>query len=90
MPEYAITFARSARKELERLNTNVLGRIFPKIEALAQNPRPPSCRKLRGFDGLWWIRIGDYRVIYQILDDKMAVDIVAVRHRSQVYRSRLL
>ena len=90
MPEYAITFARSARKELERLNTNVLGRIFPKIEALAQNPRPHGCRKLRGFDSLWRIRIGDYRVIYQIFDDEMAVDIVAVRHRSQVYRTRLL
>ena len=90
MPEYAITFARSARKELERLNTNVLGRIFPKIEALAQNPRPHGCRKLRGFDSLWRIRIGDYRVIYQIFDDEMAIDIVAARHRSQVYRSKLL
>ena len=90
MPEYAITFARSARKELERLNTNVLGRIFSKIEALAQNPRPHGCRKLRGVDSLWRIRIGDYRVIYHIVDDGMAVDIVAVRHRSQVYRPRLL
>jgi len=88
MPEYTITFARSARKELERLSANVVGQIFPKIEALAQNPRPPGCRKLRGFENLWRIRIGDYRVIYQVFEDEKVVDIVAVRHRSQVYRLR--
>jgi len=88
MPEYTITFARSARKELERLSADVVGRIFPRIEALAQNPRPPGCRKLRGFENLWRIRIGDYRVVYQVFDDKMVVDIVAVRHRSQIYKFR--
>ena len=88
MPEYTITFARSARKELERLSANIVSRIFPKIEALAQNPRPLGCRRLRGFENLWRIRIGDYRVIYQVFDDEMVVDIVAVRHRSQAYRLR--
>ena len=49
MPEYTITFAQSARKDLERLSASIVNRIFPKIEALAQNPRPeriysPSCR----------------------------------------------
>lgn len=88
MPEYTITFARSARKELERLSANIVSRIFPKIEALAQNPRPLGCRRLRGFENLWRIRTGDYRVIYQVFDDEMVVDIVAVRHRSQAYRLR--
>jgi len=86
MPEYTITFAQSARKELERLSASVVSRIFPRIEALAQNPRPLGCRKLRGFENLWRIRVGDYRVIYQVFDDEMVVDIVAVRHRSQAYR----
>jgi len=88
VPEYTITFAQSARKELERLSANVVSRIFPKIEALARNPRPPGCRKLRGFENLWRIRIGDHRVIYQVFDDEMVVDVVAVRHRSQAYRLR--
>ncbi len=88
MPEYTITFARSARKELERLSTGVVGRIFPRIEALAQNPRPPGCRKLRGTEDLWRIRVGDYRVIYQIVDGEMVIDVIAVRHRSQAYRLR--
>ena len=88
MPEYSITFAQSARRELERLRANVVSRIFPKIEALARNPPPPGCRKLRGFENLWRIRIGDYRVIYQVFDDEMVVDIVAMRHRTQAYRLR--
>ena len=88
MPEYTIKFAQSARKELERLSTNLANRVFPKIESLARNPRSPGCRKLQGFENLWCIRIGDYRVIYQVLDGEMVVDIIAVRHRSQAYRFR--
>ena len=86
MPEYNIRFARSARKELEHLDASVVSRIFPKIEALAHDPRPPGCRKLQGLENLWRIRVGSYRVVYQALDDKQVVDIVAVRHRSQAYR----
>jgi mRNA interferase RelE/StbE len=86
--EYTITFARSARKELERLSATVISRVFPRIEALAQNPRPPSCRKIQGYENLWRIRVGDYRVIYQVFDDELVVDIVTVRHRDQAYRLR--
>ena len=88
MPEYTITFAQSARKELECLSANVVSRVFPRIETLSQNPRPLGCRKLQGFENLWRIRIGDYRVIYQVFDGEMVVDIVAVRHRSQAYSLR--
>lgn len=85
MADYRINFARSARKELEALDANMVNRIFPKIEALAQEPRPQGCRKLVGESNLWRIRIGDYRVIYDINDNALAVDIVAVKHRSKAY-----
>ena len=88
MPEYNIRFAQSARKELEHLDASVVNRAFPRIEALAQNPRPRGCRKLQGFESIWRIRVGDYRVIYQVLEDEQVVDIIAVRHRSQAYRLR--
>ncbi|MEE8389335.1 MAG: type II toxin-antitoxin system RelE/ParE family toxin [Anaerolineae bacterium] len=88
MSEHTVTFARSARKELEHLNTSAVNRIFPKIEALAHTPRPPGCRNIQGFENLWRICIGDYRVIYQIFDDDQVVDIVAVRHRSKAYKLR--
>ena len=85
MTDYAITFARSARKELEELDTTVVSRIFQKIEALAREPRPPGCRKLKGSRDLWRIRIGDYRVLYAVNDNECLVDIIAVRHRSKAY-----
>ena len=86
MNGYTITFARSARKELEGLPAREVNRIFPRIEALAQQPRPEGCSKLTGASGLWRIRIGVYRVIYTIDDDAQIVDIVAVRHRRDAYR----
>lgn len=79
MAEYAITFARPARKEIERLSSVHVQRIFPKIEALAKEPRPSGCLKLTGEENLWRIRVGDYRVIYTIDDRLRNVDIGARR-----------
>jgi len=85
MADYSITFARSARKELEVLPNILISRIFSKIEALSIEPRPNGCRKLQGYTNLWRIRIGDYRVIFSIDDESESVDIIAVRHRRKAY-----
>ncbi|MBU6432379.1 MAG: type II toxin-antitoxin system RelE/ParE family toxin [Nitrospirae bacterium] len=85
MAEYRITFARSARHELEVLDPSVIRRILPKIESLATHPRPHGSRKLTGAKNLWRIRIGDYRVIYSIFDNEGRIDITAVRHRREAY-----
>lgn len=85
MSKYSVTFARSARKELESLPAAVVRRIFPKIESLATNPRPSGCKKLKGSTDLWRIRVGEYRVIYSIFDTVVRVEIIAVRHRSDAY-----
>ena len=84
--EYTITFARSARKELEGLELEVIERIFPRIVALSKEPRPKGCRKLKGNRNLWRIRIGDYRVVYSIDDKNKVVDVVVVRSRGKAYR----
>ncbi len=86
MPPYSITFARSARKELEKFPRQIAGRILEKISALAANPRPIGSLKLKGDENLWRIRIGDYRVIYEIDDAERNVDISIIRHRKDVYR----
>jgi len=86
MADYSITFARSARKELEALDAAIVNRIFPKIESLSSNPRPHNCVKLRGAGNLWRLRIGVYRVIYAIDDEKKLIDIIAIRHRRDAYR----
>ena len=85
MSDYQITFSRPARKELESLSVEVNNRIFPKIVALASDPRPDGCRKLVGEENLWRIRVGDYRIIYSIDDDIRTLDIITVRHRSNAY-----
>lgn len=85
MADYTITFARSARKELEALDPPTVNRIFPKIEALAKEPRPRTCRKLQGKSNLWRIRVGDYRILYAVYDKKRTVDIIAIRIRSKAY-----
>ena len=85
MANYAITFARPARRELESFEAHVVKRIFPKIESLARQPRPPGCRKLVGEEDLWRVRVGDYRIIYSIDDVREVVDIIAIRHRSKAY-----
>ena len=86
MTDYAITFARSARRELEVLDASVVRRVITKIETLAQIPRPSGSRKLQGEQNLWRIRIGDYRIVYSVDDRQRIVDIARIRHRRDVYR----
>ena len=86
MADYTITFARSARKELEKLPADIAGRILRKIEALAANPRLPGVIKLQGSKNFWRLRVGDYRVVYSTNDFSRAVDVAVVRHRRDVYR----
>ena len=85
MARYAVEFKASGRKELERLPAKLVQRIFPKLEALATEPRPSGCKKLKGSDNTWRIRVGDYRIVYTIDDSKLAVTVTRIRHRSEVY-----
>jgi mRNA interferase RelE/StbE len=61
-------------------------RIIPQIRTLAENPRPSGCRKLTGLKNDWRIRIGEYRVLYEIDERAKAVRIMRVRHRREAYR----
>ena len=86
MTNYTVTFSRSARKELESLPDSIVQRIFPKIEALEDNPRPRGVKKIEGEERMYRIRVGDYRVIYEIIDRTRTVDIAHIRHRRDAYR----
>ena len=85
MADYSISFVRSARKELESLSDQLIRRVLPKIESLSRNPRPSGCKKLKGSNDLWRIRVGEYRVVYSIVDREVRVEVIAIRHRSQAY-----
>jgi mRNA interferase RelE/StbE len=83
---YSLLFAPSARKELQSLPLNNAARILQKIEQLTENPRPPGLKKLKGPGNLFRLRIGEYRVIYEIDDKNQRVDISVIRHQSEAYR----
>jgi mRNA interferase RelE/StbE len=83
---YQVIVAHSAEKDLKRLSPAVRARVAPAILALATNPRPAGSRKLAGSKSDWRIRVGDYRVVYEIADEIRIVRVNRVRHRREVYR----
>jgi mRNA interferase RelE/StbE len=83
---YRVLLERGAERDLGRLSTEVHERVVVAIKGLAVNPRPPACRKLTGTKNDWRIRVGDYRVVYEIADEIRIVRINRVRHRREVYR----
>ena len=85
MANYQVEVKPSARKELARLPAQLIARIVPRLENLSSNPRPPGCKKLKGGDNEWRMRVGDYRVVYTINDAKLLVEVTRIRHRSEVY-----
>jgi mRNA interferase RelE/StbE len=85
MADYTVTFARSARRELEALDCSIVARILSRIETLAHEARLPGCSRLQGEENLWRIRIGDHRIVYSIDDRQRIVDIVRIRHRREAY-----
>lgn len=83
---YSIYLECAAERDLKRLTSKLFYRIISKIKALAENPRPSGCRKITGSKADWRIRIGHYRVIYEIDDTEKRIKIMRVRHRKDVYR----
>jgi len=83
---YEVHLERASENDLKRLPTTTFHRIIPQIRALAENPRPSGCRKITSSKNDWRIRIGDYRILYEIDEKAKAVRIMRVRHRREVYR----
>ena len=83
---YRVFLERAAEKDLKRLSSEVHDRVITAIRGLVHNPRPPGCRKLTGSKNDWRIRVGDYRVVYEIADEIRIVRVNRVRHRREVYR----
>ncbi|MFZ0827199.1 MAG: type II toxin-antitoxin system RelE/ParE family toxin [Verrucomicrobiia bacterium] len=82
---YQVILTKSVRKELDRLPDDVASRILARLAGLETNPRPADVKKLKGRDA-WRIRVGDYRVIYEIHDRILQVIVITVGHRREVYR----
>lgn len=85
MEKYKIEFKRPASKEIRALPLKEIKKILAKINALAENPRPPDSIKLSGEDK-YRVRCGDCRILYKLEDKVMTVYVVKVGHRKDAYR----
>ncbi len=82
---YQIIIEKTARKEIQKINQADQILIIQAIKQLTDEPRPTGCKKLKGRTA-WRIRVGDYRVIYEIQDNLLIVTIITVGHRRDVYK----
>lgn len=83
---YEVHYKKSVEKDLRKLPSNQLKAIVAKIHALAIDPHPTGSVKLRGSSDLFRIRHADYRIIYQVNNDKLVILVVKVGHRREIYR----
>jgi mRNA interferase RelE/StbE len=81
---YSLNFSKQALKELEKINEPYYSNIKHAITNLTNNPRPQGYKKLKGRDG-YRIRVSDYRVIYNIFDTELIIDIITLGHRKDIY-----
>ena len=88
MARYNIRLKASAAKEIETIEPKKTRRLVVKrIEALAEDPRPPGCEKLSGRANRYRVRQGAYRIVYSVEDDVLVVLVIKVGHRRDVYRN---
>ncbi len=83
---YTVIIPKPIQKELDELQKDIKTRITDRILALAENPRPDGVVKLKGYENEYRIRIGDYRVRYEIEDENLIVLVLDCRHRRDIYR----
>ena len=85
--EYAIAVDESAIKFMANLEKKIRRQIGSRIDALAQNPRPRGVKPLEGEEGIYRIRSGDYRIVYQVNDGAKSVYVLRIAHHRDVYRN---
>lgn len=86
MADYRVEITRSAARELENLGPRLGRRILGPIEGLASSPRPRQSRKLTGSENSYRLRVGQYRILYQVDDSNRLITVFAVGHRLEIYR----
>jgi mRNA interferase RelE/StbE len=85
MKRYTVVLTQTAEKELQKLPVRMIEKIIALLKSLEENPRPSGCKKLKGYKNLWRVRIGNYRIIYDIDDIILLVDVREIGHRKDIY-----
>lgn len=83
---YRVEFTTAAARHVKKLPHPARERLLSAIEKLGDNPRPSGCTKLVGEEIAWRLRVGDYRIVYDVFDDVLTVLIVRAGHRREIYR----
>lgn len=86
MEKYKVTFKQSVAKDLRTIPNKDVKKILEKIDSLIENPRAEGCIKLSGQEN-YRVRQGLYRIVYEIKDDVLIINVIKVAHRSSVYKS---
>jgi len=86
MAFYKLEILRSANKDVRKIDKRYIEHIFNTIKSLAENPFPSHCKKLKGSESSYRIRIGDYRIIYEVETKEKIVTIFHIRHRQDAYK----
>lgn len=86
MASYKLEFKPSLEKDLSGVPRLIRDNVWKRILGLADNPRPAQALKLKGARFSWRLRVGDYRILYQIDDANRTVDVTALKHRKEAYR----
>jgi mRNA interferase RelE/StbE len=84
--QWAVNYHRDLEKEIRRLPSQYIKRILEAIEDFSVDPRPRGSKKIKGHD-FWRVRVGVYRILYHIDDEKRIVSTYRIGHRSDVYRN---
>ena len=84
---YTLLIERDAEKGFKRIPKNISNKLITKIKSLKDNPKPGGCRKITGSENDYRVRVGDYRVIYEINENNKQVIILAVGHRKDIYKN---
>lgn len=82
---HTVIISKAVEKQILRLPSPVIDRVRDRLAELEENPRPPGVQKLHGRDA-WRVRVGDYRIVYEIQDERLVVIVIRVAHRREVYR----
>ena len=83
---YTVQLAPAAKRQLRKLDRSIQERVVRRLDKLEKDPRPPGVEKMEGDESTYRIRLGEYRIVYEIRDKVLVVLVLKVGHRREIYR----
>jgi mRNA interferase RelE/StbE len=85
--EFTVEWAKGTKKDLQAINKGDVAKIFAAVDLLRTNPRPAKMKRLVASENQFRVRVGDYRIIYQVEDSRLVILVIRIAHRRDVYRN---